>query len=565
MALKKLPVGIEFFSEFFTDNFYYVDKTGFIIELLEDWGKVNLFTRPRRFGKTLNMNMLQTFFEVGCKRELFDGLKVSQEKELCEEYMGKFPVIFITLKGVDGRNFPAARDAFKYIIGNEAQRFHFLEESDRLTEDQKNKYKAIITLDKGSFAMSDTTLETSLRTLCELLSVHYDRKVILLIDEYDVPLDKAFQAGFYDEMVSLLRNFFGNALKTNSFLQFAVLTGCLRVSKESIFTGLNNLKVHTITDSRCDEYFGFTDEEVRALLEYYGLSDKYDDVRNWYDGYRFGEVSVYCPWDVINYCDDIRANPNRSPQNYWINTSGNDLVRRFIDKATPQTKQEIEQLIAGESVAKEINLNLTYSELDDSIENVWSVLFCTGYLTCREYLDEDRYRLAIPNQEIRNLFVKQIRKWFGDTVKKDTSKLDKFCEAFPAGDAQTIEDLLNDYLWNTISIRDTAVPRARKENFYHGILIGLLSHKENWLVLSNAESGEGYSDILVEVQEGRIGVVIELKYAEEDKLEDACTKALAQVSGKQYDARLKLDGMKKIVRFGIACFRKQCRVLCEEP
>jgi hypothetical protein len=379
-----------------------------------------------------------------------------------------------------------------------------------------------------------------------------------------VPLDKAFQAGFYDEMVSMVRNLLGNAMKTNPFLQFAVLTGCLRVSKESIFTGLNNLKVHTITDSRCDEYFGFTDEEVQALLEYYGLSDKYDDVRNWYDGYRFGDVSVYCPWDVVNYCDDVLANPNRFPQNYWINTSGNALVRRFIDKATSQTRKEIEQLIAGESVVKYVNQNLTYSELDDSIENIWSVLFSTGYLTQCRQMEGEVYELRIPNQEIRNLFVEQIRKWFGDTVKKDTPKLDKFCEAFPAGDAQTIEDLLNDYLWNTISIRDTAVANSHKENFYHGILLGLLSHKENWLVLSNAESGEGYSDILVEVEEGRIGVAIELKYAEEGRLEAACEEALAQIVGKQYDARLKLDGMRKVVKYGIACFRKQCRVACGE-
>jgi hypothetical protein len=561
MALKKLPVGIENFEKIRTQGFYYADKTGFIIELLEHWGEVNLFTRPRRFGKSLNMNMLQTFFEVGCKRELFDGLKVSQERELCEEYMGKFPVISITLKGVDGRSFPAARQALKYIIRNEAMRFQFLEESDRLTEKEKDDFEALFKMDKGSSAMSDDALEASLRTLCELLSVHYGQKVILLIDEYDVPLDKAFQEGFYDEMVSLIRNLLGNALKTNPFLQFAVLTGCLRMSKESIFTGLNNLSVMTITDEYFSDAFGFTEQEVQQLLTYYGCESALDTVRQWYDGYHFGTSDIYCPWDVINFCKALIKNKQAIPQNYWINTSGNALVRRFIDKATSQTRKEIEQLIAGESVVKHVNQGLTYSELDDSIENIWSVLFSTGYLTQCRQMDGETYELKIPNQEIRNLFVEQIRKWFGENVKKDTPKLDKFCEAFPAGDAQTIEDLLNDYLWNTISIRDTAVANRRKENFYHGILLGLLSHKENWLVLSNAESGEGYSDILVEVEEGRVGVVIELKYAEEGRLEAACEEALAQIAGKQYDARLKLDGMRKVVKYGIACFRKQCRVV----
>jgi hypothetical protein len=561
MALKKLPVGIENFSEFFTDNFYYVDKTGLIIDLLHNWGKVNLFTRPRRFGKSLNMNMLKTFFEVGCKKELFDGLKIAKEKELCDEYMGQYPVISISLKGVDGRNYQAAREALKHIIGNEALRFQFLQHSEKLSNIEKEKYQALTTMANGRYTMPDDVLILGLQTLSELLAKHYEKKTIVLIDEYDVPLDKAFQAGYYDEMVSLIRNLFGNVLKTNDYLQFAVLTGCLRVSKESIFTGLNNLRALSITNVKYDEYFGFTDDEVKDLLEYYGLQEHYDEIKAWYNGYKFGNTSVYCPWDVINHCDNLCADDEAIPENYWANTSGNGLVRKFIDQATNQTKKEIEQLIAGESIVKSIRQELTYSELYDSIENLWSILFITGYLTQCRRIDGKTYELKIPNREIRELFVDQIEQWFGDVVKEDTPKLDAFCEAFPVGDTEAIESLLNDYLWNTISIRDTAVMKERKENFYHGILLGLLRHKENWLVMSNAESGEGYSDILVEVPESRTGVVIELKYAEADKLEDGCAEALSQIDEKQYDAHLQLDGMQTIVKYGIACFRKHCKVV----
>jgi hypothetical protein len=536
MALKKLPVGIENFEKIRTQGFYYVDKTGLIIDLLHNWGEVNLFTRPRRFGKSLNMNMLKTFFEVGCKKELFDGLKVVKERELCEEYMGQYPVISISLKGVDALNYQAAREALKHIIGNEALRFQFLEQSKKLSHIEKAKYRALINMENGRHTMPDDVLIVSLQTMSELLAKHFEKKTIVLIDEYDVPLDKAFQVGYYDEMVSLIRNLFGNVLKTNDYLQFAVLTGCLRVSKESIFTGLNNLKTLSITNVRYDEYFGFTDDEVKELLEYYGHQEHYDEIKAWYNGYKFGNTAVYCPWDVINHCDNLCADSDAIPENYWANTSGNGLVRRLLDQATSQTKKDIEQLIAGESVVKEINLELTYSELDESIDNIWSVLFATGYLTYSERVDGNRFRLEIPNREIHNLFVKQIQKWFGDVIQKDTPKLDAFCDAFPAGDAATIESLLNDYLWNTISVRDTAVAKERKENFYHGILLGLLRHKENWLVLSNAESGEGYSDILIEVPDRKIGVVIELKYAEDDKMEAGCAEALSQIDEKQYDA-----------------------------
>ena len=564
---KKLPIGIEGFKDFRTKNFYYVDKTGFLIDLLHNWGKVNLFTRPRRFGKSLNISMLQAFFEIGCDKSWFEGLKISEEKELCEEYMGRFPVISISLKDVDGRTFKSARSAMKNVIGNEAMRFQFLKESPLLSEEEKELYQQLIEIDKTQndvYAMSDAALSVSLKTLSTLLQKHYCRDVILLIDEYDVPLEKAFQSGYYDEMVSLVRSLFSNGLKTNASLHFAVLTGCLRVSRESIFTGLNNFNVLSITEARFDEYFGFTDQEVKALLSYYDLDSSYNTIREWYDGYRFGNTALYCPWDVIKYCYTLLADPAGAPENYWANTSSNSIVRRFINKANKRTRDEIEQLIAGEAIVKEVRPELTYQEIDDSIENLWSVLFTTGYLTQRERLEGNRYKLAIPNLEIRALFISQIREWFRETASKDAPKLDTFCEAFPAGDVQTIEKLFNEYLWDMISIRDTASAKKQKENFYHGILLGLLRHKENWLVQSNAESGEGYSDILVEVPESRTGIVIEMKYAENGKLEEGCRQAQRQIEDKKYETRLVEDGMQVIMKYGIACYKKYCKVVVSQ-
>ena len=566
MAKKKLPVGIEFFDELLSQKFYYVDKTGLIIDLLHNWGKVNLFTRPRRFGKSLNMSMLKTFFEIGCDPVLFDGLKISQEEQLCQQYMGQFPVISISLKGVDGLTFKSACAALKSIIGTEAMRFQFLAESVKLSQKEKELYAQLVQIDsknRGVYAMSEEILAQSLQNLSLLLAKHYGKQVILLIDEYDVPLDKAFQYGYYDEMVALLRAVFGNVLKTNPNLYFAVLTGCLRVSKESIFTGLNNLKVLTITDTRFDEYFGFTDAEVRRILEYYDLSEHYADVKNWYDGYQFGKTDIYCPWDVICYCDQLCADSSALPQDYWSNTSGNAIVRRFIDKANMKTRNEIEQLISGEEILKEIYQELTYSELDNSIENLWSVLFTTGYLTQHGTDGDDRYHLAIPNQEIRKLFVRQIREWFRESAGNDSVKLDAFCSAFLKKDSTKIEELFGDYLWNTISIRDTAVSRQRKENFYHGILLGLLGYQNDWLIKSNAESGIGYSDILIEVPENRTGIVIEMKYAEDGNLQAACTEALKQIHEKQYAAKLEEDGMRTIIKYGIACYKKDCKVEVE--
>lgn len=562
-AKKKLPVGIENFGEFSSSGFYYVDKTGLIIDLLHNWGKINLFTRPRRFGKSLNMNMLKHFFEIGCSKEMFDGLNISREEELCEEYMGQFPVISITLKGIDGLSFEAASAAMRNVIGREALRFQFLLESDKLSCREKEMYAQLV--DVGSennaiFSMSDALLADSLLTLSMLLSKHYDRKVILLIDEYDVPLDKAFQSGYYEQMVSLIRNMFGNVLKTNDYLQFAVLTGCLRISKESIFTGLNNMNTMSVTDEYFDEYFGFTDRDVRELLDYYGLAFAYDTIKDWYDGYCFGNTSIYCPWDVIKYCQALLKNKQAIPETYWANTSGNALIRRFIDKANQQTRNEIERLISGEAITKTVNMELTYNELDSSIDNLWSVLFTTGYLTQRGRTGGNQYRLAIPNREIRDIFISQIKVWFEETTRADAPRIGRFCAAFPNADADLIEEMLNDYLWNTISIRDTAVRKNMKENFYHGMLLGLLQYEDNWYIKSNEESGEGFTDILVETQ-GRTGVVIEVKYAEDDNLDKWCEAALNQIERNNYAARLLEDGMRTIVKYGIAFHRKHCRVV----
>ena len=558
---KKLPIGIENFGEFSTEGFYYVDKTPFIKELLQSWGKVNLFTRPRRFGKSLNMSMLKNFFEIGNIPELFAGLKIMEEKELCEKYMGKFPVISISLKSVDGLKYEAAVAALRRVIGNEACRFDFLAESERLGQNDKGLYSGLADVKDGKFLMTDDLLTDSLQTLSQLLEKHYGQKVILLLDEYDVPLDKAFQGGYYDEMVSLIRNLLGNALKTNDSLYFAVLTGCLRISKESIFTGLNNLKVHTISDVRYDEYFGFTNADVDQLLEFYGLSSYKNMIRDWYDGYRFGDTDVYCPWDVINYCDELLAAPNTPPKNYWANTSGNDLVRRMLKNASLTTKNEVEELLNGGQITKRIKQELTYREIDDSIEHVWSVLYATGYLTGKhaEQEDADIFRLWIPNGEIRKLFYELVEDWFREVTRSDTARISRFCEAFPAGDTDTIQEMLGNYLWDSISVRDTAVRRNRKENFYHGMLLGLLQSQDSWLVKSNAETGEGYSDISIQTPE-RVGIVIELKYADDGNLETACKAALRQIEEKKYAHGLKRRGMKKIIRYAIAFYEKECMV-----
>lgn len=557
---KKLPIGIDGFEKIRTNNFYYVDKTMFIAELLQNWGEVNLFTRPRRFGKTLNLSMLKCFFEIGGRKELFDGLKISQEKELIEEYMGQFPVISVSLKSVDGLSFEAASAALRNIVGKEASRFQFLRESVRLSENERERYEALIRVDQGVFAMNDELLVDSLLTLSQLLSKHYDRKIILLIDEYDVPLDKAFQAGYYDRMVSLIRNMLGNVLKTNDALFFAVLTGCLRISKESIFTGLNNLKVHTVSDSRYDEYFGFTDEDVSDLLDFYGLSSYKDIMKDWYDGYLFGKINVYCPWDVINYCDTLLSDEDAEPENYWANTSGNDIVRRLLKKADQTTKNEVEQLLNNKYIVKSVRQELTYRDIDSSIDNIWSVLYSTGYLTQCGRLPGKQLKLIIPNKEVHELFTDLVKEWFQEKTLSDSAKIHRFCKAFPAGEVDIIQNMLHDYLWDSISIRDTAVRMDRKENFYHGMILGLLRSQENWLIQSNAETGEGYSDISIYTPE-HIGIIIELKYAHDGNLEKACAKALQQIREKKYAVGLRRRGMERIITYGIAFYEKECMVV----
>lgn len=557
MEILKLPVGIDNFEKIRRNNFYYIDKTKLVEQALHNWSEVTLFTRPRRFGKTLGMSMLRSFFEIGTDKSLFDGLYISQNKALCDEHMGKYPVIFLTLKGVEGLTFADAKMMLKSILSTEMDRHYYLKTSEALTDEDKAYFVKMLT-------GTDENINDSLRKLSQLLYKHYGKKAVILIDEYDVPLDKAYQNGYYHEMVALIRGLFGQALKTNDYLQFAILTGCLRISKESIFTGLNNFKVLSIMDTRFDEQFGFTDSEVEELLAAYNLDSHFTEIKEWYDGYHFGNADVYCPWDVINYVDLLRFEPAAKPQDFWSNSSGNALVRRFIDKADVQTKDEIERLIAGEYIEKEISQELTYDEIDKSIANLWSVLFTTGYLTKQGVTDDGKVCLSIPNHEIKNLFIKKIREWFSDTTANDGKTLEQFCNAFVDRDTEKIEELFGDYLWNTISIRDTAVAKDKKENFYHGILLGLLGYKASWLIKSNTESGTGYSDILVEVPKNRTGIVIELKYAENGDMDAACDEALKQIEEKTYVDKLKQDGMRNFIKYGIACFKKDCKVVVSE-
>ena len=558
MERKKLPVGIENFEEIRKEGFYYVDKTVLIRDLLNSWGKVNLFTRPRRFGKTLNMSMLKSFFEIGADGTLFDGLAISRETALCEAYMGKFPVVFVSLKGVDGLTFEDAYIMLKTIIRTEASRHYYLKTSEKVSTENKQIFEEILS---GKYEeMAD-----SLRLLSQMLFQHYGQKAVLLIDEYDVPLDKAFQHGYYREMVALIRSLFGQALKTNDFLQFAVLTGCLRVSKESIFTGLNNFKVLSITDSRFDEHFGFTDAEVKTLLDDYNLTAHYGETKEWYDGYRFGSVDVYCPWDVINHVDRLCGEPNAEPQAYWINTSGNDLVKRFVDKADKTTQGEIERLIAGEAIEKAVRLELTYNEIDNSIDNLWSVLFTTGYLTQAGKVERSVYKLIIPNREVREVFILQIQEWFKETVVHDEKPMQAFCQAFLDGNAEEIQKRLTVILGKMISILDTKARDDQKENFYHGLLLGLLRSEPNWLILSNAESGDGFSDILIEPEDPDAGIVIEVKYSPMlAGMESACEAAMNQIKEKHYDERLRNEGRENITAFGISFCKKRCKVIFEK-
>ena len=554
MENRKLPVGIDSFEKLRKENFYYVDKTGLIADLMRNWGEVNLFTRPRRFGKTLNMSMLKSFFEIGGDKSIFDGLAIRREEELCEAYMGKFPVVFISLKGVDGLTFEDAYERLRQLIRNEAFRLAELRGSMAITDEEKSSYLRIIN-EKDTFS----DISESLRMLCSLLEKHYGQKAILLIDEYDVPLDKAYAHGYYDRMIDLIRAMFSAALKTNDSLFFAVMTGCLRVSKESIFTGLNNLKVHSISDVKYDEYFGFTDKEVGDMLTFYSLERHCDEAREWYDGYLFGEQNVYCPWDVINYCDDLRSDPQAEPKAYWLNTSGNAMVRSLIQKAkTGTARMEIEELIAGKTIFKTLNEQLTHNEINDSIENVWSLLYMTGYLTITERPSGGRYALRIPNREVRQIYTQQVLSWFRESVRKDTDKLTALYTAFEAGDTETIANYLNRQLITTVSFHDA------RESFYHGFLLALLSTCATWEVSSNAETGIGRADIIVEREDGQLGFVIEIKdVRDRQKLDAACKAAMKQIEEKDYTAVLRRYGVEKIWAYGIAFCDKKCRIVAE--
>lgn len=553
----KLPVGIDDFKKIREAGFYYVDKTKLIEQLLQSWGEVTLFTRPRRFGKTLNMSMLKSFFEIGAEKSLFQGLYISEKEKLCAEYMGKYPVIFLSLKGVEGLHFADAQKMLMTIINNEVRRHYYLKTSDKLTvEDRKQFEKMLLN--------EDVNLVDSLRLLSQLLYLHYDQKVVILIDEYDVPLDKAFKNGYYQEMVSLIRGLFGQALKTNEFLQFAVLTGCLRVSKESIFTGLNNFEINSIVDIEHEEGFGFTDAEVMQMLKYYHCTNRYSDIKEWYDGYHFGNADIYCPWDVINFVKKLLTDSNAKPSAFWINSSGNDLVKLFVDKADQSTKDEIERLVAGESVTKRIRLDLTYDEIENSIDNVWSVLFTTGYLTNIGNPESGVYELVIPNREVHEVFVLQIQEWFQRSVAKEES-MPEFSKAILEADAEGLQKQLNVIMSRMISVLDTKAREEQKENFYHGLLLGLLrGSNPDWLIKSNRESGDGYSDILIEPENPDAGIIIEVKHAASiSGLDKACENAMAQIKNRRYDEALRENGRCEILAYGIAFHKKRCRVVCE--
>lgn len=558
----KLPVGIDNFEKIRRNGFYYVDKTSLIEQLFSNWGEVNLFTRPRRFGKTLNMSMLKYFFEIGTDRSLFDGLHISSNEKICSEHMGKYPVIFLSLKNAEGLNFDTAKYQMVELIAREAERFSFLAKDTNLSDRDREKYRVLTAFADGHYQMSDDVLYGSLQTLSELLYKHFNQKTVILIDEYDVPLDKAFQHGYYREMVALIRAMFGRALKTNEALAFAVLTGCLRVSKESIFTGLNNFKILSITDSRFDEQFGFTDKEVQKLLADYHLEARFSETKEWYDGYRFGNVDVYCPWDVINHIDRIKDDPNARPEAYWINTSGNDLVKRFVDKANRTTRNEIEQLIVGNAIEKTLRLDLTYDEIDNSIENLWSVLFTTGYLTQTGMTEDGAYRLVIPNREICEVFKLQIQEWFKKSIFSNTEQLTAFWKAFEEGNTDGVEMYLNRIMSNSISVFDIKTGEGKKEISYHNLLVGILTGNADWLVKSNVEAGEGFADIIVETEDPNAGIIVELKYTKNyDEMEQACKAALDQINDRRYQEYLLNDGRKDITLYGIAFCKKRCKAM----
>ena len=558
---KKLPIGIEFFKDMRTKGFYYVDKTGFIVELLNSWGMVNLFTRPRRFGKSLNMDMLKAFFEIGADGSLFHGLAIEDEKMLCQQYMGQYPVISISLKDVSGPSYEAALKNMSRVIRKEVRRHQFLLESDRLSRIDKESLSVLF----AGYLEADVQ-EESLELLSEMLCKHYGKKTLIFIDEYDVPLDKAYERHYYPQMVDHIRAMFSGALKSNEYLEFAVITGCLRIAKESIFTGLNNFKVRTISDVQFAEYFGFTDDEVKTMLSYYGLEDKFALLKEWYNGYRFGNRDVYCPWDVINQCDKFLHNPNAPMEGHWENSSSNGIIQTMIENSTATTKAQIEALISGHEVEKVLVPELTYTDLDSKDEEIrqtylWSVLLATGYLTQAGMSQNGLQKLVIPNKEVQGIYEKKIRSWFKKKIISNTERWRKFCIAVKSGDAAGVQELFNSFMADSISIHDTCVKKRMKENFYHGMLLGLLQAEESWIVKSNRESGIGYLDIQLEVPTERTGCVIEVKYAEHGAFDSACQEAMRQIDECGYVALLKQDGMERIHKFGIACYKKSCKVI----
>ena len=561
--MKRLPIGIENFPDMIKKDYYYVDKTGLIETLVNRGGVANLFTRPRRFGKSLNMSMLQSFFEIGTDKTLFDGLYISKNKALCERYMGQYPVISVSLKSVEALNFDDAFDMVCDMVFEVALENQFLLESSQLTDVEKMTFKGLL-----ENKTSRRIAVNGLKTVTTLLEKHFNKKVIILIDEYDVPLAKANQNGYYEQMVDLIRNMLSSVLKTNDSLAFAVLTGCLRIAKESIFTGLNNFKVYSITDDEFDETFGFTNKEVMEMLQYYGLSDRFDEVKEWYDGYRFGNADVYCAWDVVNYCRDHCKNPNAELKNYWMNTSGNEIINHFVDSLNQPgmlAKRELERLVNGETVVKRVDEMITYKELYTSIDNLWSTMFMTGYLTQHGKEGDGYYRLAIPNREIRNIIIERILKLFRGEVSQNREMFRNFYTALQNANAPVVEKILTEYMTKTISIRDNFV-KTVKENFYHGLLIGILGFADDWSVYSNRESGNGFSDIIIEAgyDDNAFGIVMELKWSDDEKsLDQNCRDALEQIDTRQYTQALRNDGYQKILKYGIAFYRKKCRVMVE--
>ena len=559
---KPLPIGTDIFEKLINNNSYYVDKTGLIEYLKDKKGDVNLFTRPRRFGKTLNMTMMYEFFRIGGNPELFKNLKISQNKTLCEEWQNKFPTIFITLKGVEGNNFEQARRKLMELIYETASLFKFLYESNKLDTEDKEKYRQLLNIEKYEKEKQIELITSSYKILSNLLYKHYGKKTIFLIDEYDVPLDKAENNGYFKEMISLIRGMFNNAFKTNPYLEMAILTGCLRISKESIFTGMNNFKVFSISDEQASEFFGFTEKEVKEMFDYYNVSSRFDDAKKWYDGYVFGKQEVYCPWDAILFCDSLRTDINVFPRTYWANTSGNSILKRFLKEAKDSTKQELEELVAGGIVSKKIKQELTYQDLYKTIDNIWSVLYCTGYLTSAGRTSDADFQLRIPNKEIKIIYEQQIMQWLNETFLSQKEVVQNLYDGFYDGDAEKVEKAFGQFLFKSISVRDSMAKKDYKENFYHGLLLGLLTqNNKNLIVESNVESGYGYPDLIMYTPDYSLGIIIELKYAESPKkFKEALDEGMKQIEKNRYIKIFDDEDAYVVRKFVIACYKKRCKV-----